>query len=84
MKSNRPVDNLTRWIALLPELRTTNSRDTLTTRNEIASWRGQSGDPAGALAAFELLLPDYQRILGPDHPDTLTTYSNLAYLRDRM
>ena len=25
-----------------------------------------------------MLLPDQQRVLGPDHPDTLTTRSNIA------
>jgi hypothetical protein len=27
---------------------------------------------------FAALLPDRQRVLGPDHPDTLSTRSNLA------
>ena len=27
---------------------------------------------------FTALLPDRQRVLGPDHPDTLTTRSNIA------
>ncbi|WP_410870358.1 tetratricopeptide repeat protein [Nocardia sp. A7] len=81
MKSDRPVDNLTRWTALLPELPATDSRDTLRTRNNIAAWRGRTGDPAGALTAFELLLPDHQRILGPNHPDTLRTRNNIAAWR---
>ncbi|MGW2112625.1 tetratricopeptide repeat protein, partial [Streptomyces sp. NPDC001948] len=38
---------------------------------------------AGAAAAFEELLADRLRVLGPDHPDTLTTRSNLAYWRWR-
>ncbi len=45
--------------------------DTLTTRNNIAAWTGQCGDPAGALRLFQELLPDRERVLGPDHPDTL-------------
>ena len=53
--------------------------DTLTTRSNLASWRGEAGDPAGAAADFEELLADRLRVLGPGHPDTLTTRSNLSY-----
>ncbi|GAB2999825.1 FxSxx-COOH system tetratricopeptide repeat protein [Saccharothrix stipae] len=55
--------------------------DTLTTRNNLARWRGAAGDPAGAAKAFAELLTDRLRVLGPDHPDTLTTRHNLAYWR---
>jgi hypothetical protein len=55
--------------------------NTLTARNNLASWRGQSGDPAGAATAFEAHLIDQLRILGPDRPDTLTTRGDLAYWR---
>ena len=55
--------------------------DTLFTRSNLASWRGESGDPAGAAAAFEELLTDYLRVLGPDHPGTLAARNNLAYWR---
>lgn len=41
------------------------------------------GDQAGA-AAFEQLLTDQVRVLGPDHPDTLTTRGNLAYWRQQL
>ena len=34
--------------------------------------------PAGAAAAVERLLPDYLRVLGPDHPDTLITRRHLV------
>ena len=53
--------------------------DTLTTRHNLAYWRGQAGDPTGAAAATAELLDDQLRVLGPDHPDTLTTRHNLAY-----
>jgi hypothetical protein len=33
------------------------------------------------VAAFEELLTDYLRVLGPDHPYTLTTRHNLARWR---
>ena len=36
------------------------------------------GEVAEATAAYEALLGDLQQVLGPDHPDTLTTRSNLA------
>ena len=32
-----------------------------------------------ALSLCEALLPDRQRVLGPDHPETLTTRHNIAY-----
>ncbi|UOX89255.1 FxSxx-COOH system tetratricopeptide repeat protein [Amycolatopsis sp. FBCC-B4732] len=55
--------------------------DTLTTRSHLARWRGEAGDPTGAVAAFEELFNDSARVLGPDHPDSLTTRGNLAYWR---
>ncbi|MGW3692306.1 tetratricopeptide repeat protein, partial [Streptomyces sp. NPDC005149] len=39
-----------------------------------------AGDVAGAAAALQDLLADYERVLGPDHPHTLTTRNNLAHL----
>ncbi|MEU3213296.1 tetratricopeptide repeat protein [Nocardiopsis alba] len=54
---------------------------TLTTRGNLASWRGETGDTQGAAAAYQELLTDYLRVLGPDHPDTLTTRNNLASWR---
>ncbi|MFF5182143.1 tetratricopeptide repeat protein [Micromonospora sp. NPDC000316] len=55
--------------------------DTLAVRNNLAFWRGEGGDPAGAAIAFEQLLADYLRLFGPDHPDTLTARHNLASWR---
>jgi hypothetical protein len=45
-------------------------RETLVTRNNIALWTGQTGDAAEALSLFQDLLPDQERVLGQDHPDT--------------
>jgi hypothetical protein len=42
--------------------------DTLSARLNLARWRGRAGDPAGAAEAFEALLDDRVRVLGPDHP----------------
>lgn len=47
--------------------------DTLTTRHDLAYWRGKAGDAAGAAAAFEQLLTHEERVLGPNHPDPLAT-----------
>ena len=38
----------------------------------------EAGDAAGASAPIEELLDDFLRVLGPDHPHTLTTRANLA------
>ena len=35
-------------------------------------------DAAAALRLFRELLPDQARVLGPDHPDILTTRGNIA------
>ncbi|MFE2104064.1 tetratricopeptide repeat protein, partial [Streptomyces sp. NPDC059468] len=56
---------------------------TLATRNNLAHWRGEAGDAAGAAAAYEQLLADQLRVLGEDHPDTLTTRNNLAHWRGK-
>jgi hypothetical protein len=45
-----------------------------------ANWTGYCGDGAWALRLSQELLPDIERVLGPDHPDTLATRSNIAYL----
>ncbi|MDT0327008.1 tetratricopeptide repeat protein [Nocardiopsis lambiniae] len=55
--------------------------NTLTTRNNLANWRGEGGDVAGAVAEFEAVLDAHVRVLGADHPDTLATRSNLASWR---
>ena len=38
----------------------------------------EAGDAAGARDQFAALLPVRERVLGPEHPDTLTARSNLA------
>jgi hypothetical protein len=43
----------------------------LITQHQIIYWRGEATHPASAVAAFEQLLTDYLRVLGPEHPDTM-------------
>jgi hypothetical protein len=57
--------------------------NTLAARRDLAHWRGEAGDPVGAVTAFEELLDDYLRVLGADHPHTLIARSSLAHWRGR-
>ncbi|WP_435107073.1 NB-ARC domain-containing protein [Nocardiopsis synnemataformans] len=52
--------------------------DTLTTRGNLAHWRGKAGHPTRAARELEHLLIDQINTLGHDHPTTLTTRGNLA------
>jgi hypothetical protein len=54
---------------------------TFIARRDLAQWRGETGDAAGAVAAFTKLLADQLRVPGPDHPGTLATRNNLARWR---
>ncbi|MGC5278794.1 hypothetical protein [Actinomadura citrea] len=54
---------------------------TLAARANLAYWRGEAGDAAGAAAALQELLADLLRVLGPHHPNTLRTRHNLATWR---
>ncbi|WP_308291906.1 tetratricopeptide repeat protein [Streptomyces sp. RS2] len=56
--------------------------DTLAARHNLAHWRGEAGDAAGAVAALAELLEDRTRVLGsPDHPNILATRHTLARWR---
>ncbi|MDG4793502.1 tetratricopeptide repeat protein [Micromonospora sp. WMMD1082] len=55
--------------------------DTLTMRNNRATFRQRAGDLAGAIIEFEAILRERSQVLGVDHPDTLTTRNNLATCR---
>lgn len=57
--------------------------DALIARNNLAYWRGEAGDPAGAADAFADLLSDRTRILGWSHPHTLDTVVNLSHWQAR-
>ncbi len=43
----------------------------------IAYWTGQAGDAAAARDQLAALLSVRERVLGPDHPDTLIARKNL-------
>lgn len=46
-----------------------------------ATWKGHAGDPARAAAELEALLPDYQRLMGPNSYSTLEVQNELAHWR---
>ncbi|HMR03139.1 MAG TPA: tetratricopeptide repeat protein [Candidatus Competibacter phosphatis] len=76
-----PADNLRRWQSWAERLRPVYGPDhphTLTTRANIATWTGETGDAATALRLLQELLPVRQRVLGTDHPDTLRTRHGIA------
>ncbi|WP_327267105.1 hypothetical protein OG444_39940 (plasmid) [Streptomyces sp. NBC_01232] len=60
-----------------------NHPHTLTNQGNLASWRGEAGDAAGAATATAEVLEHMVRVLGENHPDTLTARSNLAYWRSK-
>ncbi|MEV4556266.1 NB-ARC domain-containing protein [Kitasatospora sp. NPDC049285] len=53
------------------------------TRAALARWRGQSGDPRGAVALLSDLLNEQLRVLRPDHPDLATTQQALTYWQEQ-
>ena len=80
------IEAITEFERLLTEQQRVLGADhpaTLATRGNLASWRGEGGDVAGAITKFERLLTDRIRVLGADHPDTLATRNNLAFWRGR-
>ncbi|WP_069164730.1 tetratricopeptide repeat protein [Nocardia altamirensis] len=78
------ADNRARWASWLHLFTDSLGPDhphTLTARHNLAYWRGESGDTAGAVAAFERLLTDSLRALDVDHPHVLKSRSNLILWR---
>ncbi|OLE27084.1 MAG: hypothetical protein AUG49_06400, partial [Catenulispora sp. 13_1_20CM_3_70_7] len=53
-------------------------RETLTSRNNLASAYGSAGDLGRAIPLHEQTLADRLRVLGADHPHTLISRNNLA------
>lgn len=89
-----PVNNVegwSRWAELLPHIDALGRHVPADHRNttmfylqhQAATYRLHQGHTAAAIREYERLLVDYQRVLGKDHPNTLTTRANLAhaYLR---
>ena len=50
----------------------------LSTRRNVADWTGELGDRGEALRLFATLLPDVERVLGRDHPTTLSTLLSIV------
>ena len=55
------------------------STETLAARANLAFYTGTAGDAAGARDQYAALLPVTERVLGAEHPDTLTDRANLAH-----
>uniref|UniRef100_UPI002025011E tetratricopeptide repeat protein n=1 Tax=Frankia sp. CiP1_Cm_nod2 TaxID=2897161 RepID=UPI002025011E len=77
-----------RWQRALPHVRAVLDRadglnpppDGLTRLyNRAASYLVEHGQPGQAMALLQRALTLDERLLGPDHPDTLTSRNNLAY-----
>jgi len=45
----------------------------------LARFTGEAGNSGAARDLFAALVPDCERILGPDHAETLTARASLAY-----
>lgn len=56
----------------------------LTAASTLAYLFGEQGDEAGASALYSEVLAMQSRILGPDHPETLTTKASLAATMSRQ
>ncbi|MBI1852567.1 MAG: tetratricopeptide repeat protein, partial [Planctomycetes bacterium] len=58
--------------------------DGLAVRQNLVSSLGMQGRPEEVLALLEPLAAENTRLLGPDHPDTLTTRNNIAQVERGM
>jgi len=52
--------------------------------NNLAGCLYALGDAAGALPLFRRALDSQERVLGPEHPDTLGSVNNLAQCLDTL
>ncbi|MFI1177525.1 tetratricopeptide repeat protein [Streptomyces melanogenes] len=55
--------------------------DCLESLHCLAFWQGETRDQAGAAATYRELLADYERLLGLDHPDTLSARVGVLFCR---
>jgi len=62
----------------------TPDRLALAVRSERAHWIGETGNRQQALNLYPQLLPDRERTLGPDHPDTQLVRRNQEIIRLRV
>jgi hypothetical protein len=51
----------------------------LAAREELAYWTGRAGDAAAARDQFAALLLVRERLLGPEHAETLAVWYQLAH-----
>ncbi|CCI52002.1 tetratricopeptide repeat protein [Nostocoides jenkinsii] len=52
--------------------------DTLLSRNNLAGAYRSAGDLGRAIPLYEATLADRERVLGPDHPNTVVTRRKIA------
>ncbi|MET8873954.1 tetratricopeptide repeat protein [Nocardia sp. NPDC004604] len=81
LNTPRAADNRDLWAAWIPAFEASvgpEHPDTLTARNNLAFWRGESGDLATATIDHQNLLAESTRVLGADALGTLTIRTNLA------
>ncbi|WAC92613.1 tetratricopeptide repeat protein [Mycobacterium sp. Aquia_213] len=84
LNTPRAADNRDRWAGWLPALTSAvgaDNPDTLITRQNLARWRGEAGDVAGAVADYQMLLADEVRVLDGDDHALLITRGSLAFWR---
>jgi tetratricopeptide (TPR) repeat protein len=74
----RAIDKLIRAANLDRSLHGPDHPNTLTSRHNLARAYRDAGRTTEAIALFEEILADRERLLGPGHPDTLTGRGNLA------
>jgi Tetratricopeptide repeat len=70
--THQSTHTTTVWARSLP------ARSNCCASPNLASWSGQAGNAAGARDQYAILLPIVERILGAEHPETLTVRANLT------
>ncbi len=82
-----PSENLRRWLQWLRRFRERfdeNDPNILDLRGSIASWTSRSGNNREALRLCAELLAEQERVLGNDHPVTLTSRFRIAWCTGEM
>jgi Tetratricopeptide repeat len=76
-----PVENIQRWRSWEERFAAEVGEahlETLAAQVAVAFWTGETGDAREAVRLSRELLPDLERVLGPDHPDTLAARGDIA------